>query len=156
MASARLVAPRLVCAALLFSTAVRAEPKSPPRRTSAVLELRNLMSPAEFRTSGLDKLSARELASLDDWLGRLVVRLLTDRKATGCETALKSRIDGDFEGWNGDTLFQLENGHVWKQRGTASHYVYRYSPPVLIYRSEAGCRMKVDGVGDEILVERLK
>jgi hypothetical protein len=133
-----------------------AQPSPPSRRSSAVLELRNLMTPVEFRTAGLERLTAQELASLDGWIGRLVVRLLTERKQAGCASAVETRIDGDFEGWNGDTLFELENGQVWKQRGSASQYTYRFSPAVVIYRSESGCKMKVDGVEGEILVERLK
>jgi hypothetical protein len=146
----------LLLALLLATQAVRAEPHAPVSRPDAVLELANLMAPADFRAAGLDKLSADELAMLDDWVGAFIVRALSARLRAGCTEPVESRVDGDFEGWDGNTLFQLENGQVWAQRGTASRYAYRVSPPVLIYETEAGCAMRVDGMEDEVPVERLR
>jgi hypothetical protein len=134
----------------------RAEPIPPERPPPAVLELRNLMSGAEYRTAGLEKLSAQELEALDDWIGRLVVRLLTDRKQAGCSSPVDSRVDGEFEGWTGRTVVQLENGQIWKQRSAAEAYAYRVAPRVQVHRTAAGCHMKVDGVEGEMLVERLR
>jgi hypothetical protein len=135
--------------------AAHAEPARPLLEPGKVLALRNLMKPDEFRAAGLDRLSRQELSTLDDWVGRLAVRLLTVRTRAGCSSPVDSRIDGDFEGWDGGTLFELENGQVWMQRGTARQHTYRFSPRVRIHRSTSGCAMTVDGVG-EVLVERLR
>ena len=43
---------------------------------------------------------------------------------SSCSPAIESRIDGQFEGWDGDTLFQLSNGQIWQQ--TQYAYTYRY------------------------------
>jgi hypothetical protein len=146
----------LFLALLLAAQSAGAEPHAPVRRPDAVLELANLMTPADFRAAGLDRLSAAELATLDDWVGAFMVRALSARLRAGCSQPVESRVDGDFEGWDGNTLFQLENGQVWAQRGTASRYEYRVSPAVLIYETEAGCTMQVDGMEGEVPVERLR
>jgi hypothetical protein len=71
-------------------------------------------------------------------------------------TLIESRIDGDFEGWEGDTIFKLQNGQIWQQSSYAYKYRYAYSPKVLIYRSGSVYKMRVDGVDGEITVTRLK
>jgi hypothetical protein len=51
---------------------------------------------------------------------------------------VRARIDGKFEGWDGDTLFVLDNGEVWKQR-TRGRYIHdAESPEVLITRNTLG------------------
>ncbi len=39
---------------------------------------------------------------------------------------LVSRISGDFSGWDGETVFRLENGQVWRQRLRGRYF---YSGP---------------------------
>jgi hypothetical protein len=128
----------------------------PPRQSARILELRNLMSQAEFRAAGLDKLSGAELAALDGWIGRMVARLLLHRKQVGCTAPIESRIGGEFQGWSGRTMFGLENGQVWRQLGTAVHYAYKVSPRAAIRRTADGCALKVEGVEIEVLVERVR
>ena len=53
-----------------------------------------------------------------------------------------SQIDGDFEGWDGDTVFILMNGQVWQQSSYSYHYHYAYSPRVLIFKQGYGYVMK--------------
>ncbi len=68
----------------------------------------------------------------------------------------ESRIDGEFEGWSGSTLFALTNGQIWQQ---ASHSLVRHharSPSVVIYLSGVGYKMKVDGVDETICVRRVR
>ncbi len=43
---------------------------------------------------------------------------------------ITSRHDGKFTGWNGDTLFPLENGQVWKQI-ESGRYSYKADRPVI-------------------------
>jgi len=69
---------------------------------------------------------------------------------------IESRIDGEFTGWEGDTIFKLQNGQIWQQSSYAYKYKYAYSPKVLIYKSGSGYKMRVDGVEGEIVVTRLK
>lgn len=60
---------------------------------------------------------------------------------------VESQIDGELEGWNGDTVFRLVNGQVWQQSAYAYHYHYAYRPRVVVYLSKSGWKLKVDGIG---------
>jgi hypothetical protein len=69
---------------------------------------------------------------------------------------IESRIDGDFNGWDGETVFALQNGQIWRQAAYDYYYQYAYNPSVLIYPASDGRRMKVDGADRTIPVERLQ
>src|SRR5699024_1817896 len=87
--------------------------------------------------AGLDKLSARELARLEAWLGAHP-DIPQSRDATTATPApqntvepgaplhkaerhaVTSHIQGVLHGWSGKTVFRLENGQVWQQRGRDS------------------------------------
>ena len=69
---------------------------------------------------------------------------------------IRTCIDGEFEGWEGDTVFVICNGQVWQQASYAYTYHYAYRPDVLIYRAGGGYRIKVEGVRDTIGVIRLQ
>lgn len=73
-----------------------------------------------------------------------------------CSPAIESQIDGDFEGWSGETLFKLENGQIWEQAEYDYEYEYAYMPDVLIYQAAGGCKLSVSGMDDTILVRRIK
>ena len=127
--------------------------------------VRQLMSDAEFRAAGLEKLSAEELAQLNAWLIRYTAGdaevLRASNKAV--RKAQKSheivaRIQGDFQGWTGKTIFRLDNGQVWKQR---LDNTYRYrgaaNPQVRIERNWMGFyRMTVLSTGKSVGVSPLR
>ncbi|MBV9546069.1 MAG: hypothetical protein JOY61_16985 [Chloroflexi bacterium] len=69
---------------------------------------------------------------------------------------MDDRIDGEFTGWSGDTVFRLENGQIWQQAESAYLYSYAFNPRVLIYPSSGTWRMQVDGVTETIAVRRLR
>jgi len=69
---------------------------------------------------------------------------------------IETRIDGNFEGWEGETIFKMQNGTIWQQASYAYTYHYAYSPKVFIYSKSGGTYMKVDGVDREIRVKRIK
>lgn len=132
--------------------------KAPP-----LLDVQKLMSVSEFREAGLQKLSAEEIDALNAWLSRFAVKLYgsasstTDDSTTASAPAvIETQIEGEFEGWSGDTIFKLANGQIWQQSSYAYTYHYAYRPKVLIYKTGAVYQMKVDGVGDAIQVKRLK
>lgn len=68
---------------------------------------------------------------------------------------IKSRVDGEFNGWEGDTVVKLENGQVWQQSEYWYHYHYAYMPDVTI-TNNGGYKMSVAGVPQAVRVERLK
>ena len=71
-------------------------------------------------------------------------------------SAIKSRIDGEFKGWDGDTVFKLTNGQVWQQDQYGYVYHYAYNPEVIIYKVNFGYEMMVKGLDQTIKVKRLK
>ena len=128
-------------------------------------DIRRVMTAAEFKKAGLDRLTPEELTALNSWFGRYLVRLYnsvtSDDKVptTGTITpaaVIETQMDGDFEGWDGETLFKLANGQIWQQASYAYTYHYAYRPKVLIYKNGATYRMKVDGVTETISVKRIK
>ncbi len=70
-------------------------------------------------------------------------------------SVIESRIDGAFEGWNGDSVYRLLNGQVWQQVEYRYRYHYRYSPDVIIYRTSSGYKMKVEGCDTIVRVVEL-
>ena len=101
--------------------------------------LEERMTGREFREAGLYKLSDEELAFLNrwiqvralaagevpDWLAGRVAETSSgmaaatggDRRgfADGDRSPINSRLRGSFNGWRGETRFELENGMVWEQ-----------------------------------------
>lgn len=69
---------------------------------------------------------------------------------------IESQIEGDFEGWEGDTIFKLANGQIWQQVNYAYTYHYAFRPKVMIIKTNGVYKMKVDGVASTISVKRLK
>ncbi len=69
---------------------------------------------------------------------------------------LESQIEGNFEGWDGDTIFKLTNGQIWQQARFAFHYHYAFRPNIVIYPTSDGWMMKVEDVTETIQVKRLK
>lgn len=65
---------------------------------------------------------------------------------------LESQIDGDFEGWQGETVFRLINGQYWQQVSFSYVYQYAFAPAVQIVREGLGYRMYVAEVEPSILV----
>ena len=99
--------------------------------------LEEQMSGKEFTATGLNKLTPEELEALNNWIRRHSVATL-DQPKGGSYTAdagtegdqrgfknkndskedrseINSRIKGNFAGWNGHTVFVLENGMIWEQ-----------------------------------------
>lgn len=69
---------------------------------------------------------------------------------------VESHIEGEFDGWEGDTIVALINGQIWEQVDSYYHYHYEYMPTVFIYNSESGYKMRVEGIDRSVLVRRLR
>ena len=67
-------------------------------------------------------------------------------------TAIKSTIVNDFNGWSGDTIFELQNGQIWKQ--DKYKYFYAYRPKVTIVK--VGSKHILNVKGKSIRVKRIK
>ena len=71
-------------------------------------------------------------------------------------SVIQTSIDGEFQGWEGETIFKMMDGSIWQQSSYAYMYHYAYSPEVIIYNKSGTTYMKVEDVDDEIEVRRIK
>src|SRR5215467_7268990 len=82
--------------------------------------VKGMMSPEEFRSAGLNKLSPEELQKLDAWLQgyRETTEKTVEKKVKQSFFKFEpivSRVDGSFSGLHGRTVIKLEDGTIWKQ-----------------------------------------
>ncbi|WEK68286.1 MAG: hypothetical protein P0Y62_10440 [Candidatus Chryseobacterium colombiense] len=63
-------------------------------------------------------------------------------------------IISDFNGWKGDTIFEMDNGEIWKQDSYDYDYNYSYRPKAAIYENGLKSIMIVEGKSIE--VKRIK
>lgn len=77
------------------------------------------------------------------------------RQAPSAEI-IESQIEGEFSGWDGETIFKLTNGQIWQQAAYAYTYTYKYRPKVLIFGSGGSYQMQVEGMDSRIRVTRLR
>ena len=76
--------------------------------------------------------------------------------ASPSQAVIESRIDGDFNGWEGETIFKLTNGQIWQQASYSYSYHYAFRPSILIIQTRGGYVMQVEGMSDKISVRRLR
>jgi len=115
-----------------------------PALLSAVAQqagnLQERMSAAEFYDAGLNKLSAQELATLNQWLAThqgagiaapaaaaagsaaaaaepAIRPVAGAKRPTTKRQAFQAHIVGRFTGFSGDSLISLDNGQQWQQIG---------------------------------------
>jgi hypothetical protein len=108
--------------------------------------IKALMSAEDFSAAGLDRLSEEELEALDAWLVRYTAGEAAILRQDNVEVReaskafeIVTRITGDFRGWDGETVFRLENGQVWRQRLQGRYtYVGPANPEVRITRNWMG------------------
>jgi hypothetical protein len=124
--SPRSVLVRSVLAAcLIAASAIGAQPAWAWAHT-AYIKIEQRLTPAQMHETGLDALSAEQLARLNDILQGEVVtaqaesatREVPQRGAAsyiGMDTApITTRLKGSISSWEPGTVFELENGQVWK------------------------------------------
>ncbi|NIJ68174.1 hypothetical protein [Xanthomonas sp. 60] len=137
-------------------------------------ELRQQMSPAEFKAAGLDKLDAAELAALDRWLqARAGAAALEAAREEGRQEVVSknrgfldfgsrepivSTLPGEFRGFAQGRVYVLGNGQHWEQTDGASvGGVRRQDAGVSITPSLTGAwYMQVQGVNTRAKVKRVK
>lgn len=164
------------CAALVCLGATGLHAQAPAQKFSETLT-------AEQRAAiGLGKLSPEEVAALDaaaDAFRRsveavatkqavaeykkheepgIVARALASFKRQEAEARqenINAHIVGRFTGWEGHTVFRLDNGQTWRQVGSGMYYVSPVqNPEVEIYRTSSGIfRLRVSD-GPSIAVMR--
>jgi len=137
-----------VCVILACAPGVHAAPE----QTSGSIQ--DVMTPAEFKAAGLNKLSPEELQKLNAWLQgyREVAEKAAAKKATSVASRTKldllvSRVDGTFNGLTGRTVIRLEDGTVWKQANADDRYRPKVTdhPAAVVIHGIFGYKMQVEG-----------
>jgi hypothetical protein len=76
------------------------------------------------------------------------------------EEPLESRLTGDFRGWNGNSVFNLEDGTRWVQQNKSESYEYSpvlHSPKVKIRPAAfRGFWLEIEGVNLQVRVVPLE
>jgi hypothetical protein len=121
--------------------------------------IKEMMSPEEFKASGLNKLSSEELEKLNAWLQgyREATEKVTEKKTEKRVAAkspffhhepIVSRVDGSFAGLKGKTVIKLEDGTVWKQANLDDHAgpSPMDHPGAAVFWAGLGYKMRIQGV----------
>ena len=147
--------------------------------------LEEQMSGKEFTAAGLDKLTPQELEALNQWIRSRSLATLegpasaAPAAATAAAAAqepagdqrgfrsekeeedrspITSRIVGKFSGWDGESVFKLENGMIWEQADNDKFYIREVENPVAII--EPGIfgtwRLHIEGYNSECRVKRIQ
>lgn len=144
------------------------------------------MTGKEFMESGLNKLSEAELNALNKWLrdhsvatleNATVNRSVSSSAAAGSVTTaagtvdrrgfegkatrkekIVSRLVGEFTGWDGETVFTLENGMVWKQDQSDKYFTKPAVNPEITIKPGMfnAWRLSVEGYNKSLQVARIQ
>jgi hypothetical protein len=66
----------------------------------------------------------------------------------------EAKIDGEFQGWDGDNYYRLSNGEVWQQAHHAYSYHYAYQPNARILSDGSRFFLEVEGMSEPVEVKR--
>jgi hypothetical protein len=69
---------------------------------------------------------------------------------------IDTHMDGVFNGWDGETVWKMQNGQTWQQSSFGYLYQYEYSPHVLIFEFRGEWIMQVEGLEETIEVKKLR
>jgi len=145
-----------------------------PQIAPLSITIDQVMSHQDMVATGASSLTPTQRRALDSWLNAYTMHVLRVASeadhppaipqqrssvfppAQPCSPAIETQMSGEFEGWDGETIFRLDNGQIWEQSSYNYTYHYAYRPEVIIYSSGGGCKMKVDGVSDTISVRLIR
>ena len=147
--------------------------------------LEEQMTGKEFMASGLGKLSQQELDALNAWIrAHSLGTLDTPTAAAAASTTsaspeaavaggdrrglasddktddspIRSAILGEFDGWDGQTIFKLENGMIWVQDDRDKFFIKDLENPVAVI--EPGMfnswSLHIEGYKSECKVKRIQ
>ena len=142
--------------------------------------LEEQMSGKEYTAAGLDKLTPAELDALNNWIRGHSLGTL-DQPKPGSVTAstntsgdmrglsqksndnedkspIQSRIIGSFSGWDGRTIFKLENGMIWEQDDKDKFYIREVQNPAVTIKPGifGSWHLSIEGYSSKCRVERLQ
>ena len=124
------------------------------------ITLDRLLPKAKQVEMGLHKLTSKERDKLRIYIIDMFLKGIEEGKkqiaSAQLPNVIESQIDGNFEGWEGETVVKLMNGQIWQQSEYYYHYHYAFMPKVLIYKSSGVYKMKVEGIKKTVRVIQLK
>lgn len=146
--------------------------------------LEEQMTGREFMATGLNKLSQEELDALNNWLRAHSLGTIDapasaavaaaspspepsaaggDRRGLSSDDGkddepIRSAILGEFKGWDGQTIFKLENGMIWVQSDKDKFYVKDLENPIAVIESGmfGSWQLHVEGYKSECKVKRIQ
>lgn len=148
--------------------------------------LEEQMTGKEFMATGLGKLSQQELDALNAWvrshsLGTLDTPTAASAASSTASAApvpsvaggdrrglasdegkddspIKSPILGEFTGWDGQTIFKLENGMIWVQDDRDKFFVKDLENPVAVIEPGlfSSWSLHIEGYKSECKVKRIQ
>jgi hypothetical protein len=71
------------------------------------------------------------------------------------DVILIANVNGDFEGFDGETLFALSNGTYWLQDEYKYWYHYSYCPRVEVINVRGRLRLRVEGPSETVAVKQV-
>jgi len=126
-------------------------------------DIRELMTAEEFAASGLSGLSNEQFDVVNRWLLRYSGQAVAEMSSTssalkGADSyTIRSKIAGQFSGWNGPTRFPLQNGQVWETKSTRRYSFSAIDPEVEITRNWLGTyKMRIIDTDKSIYVKRIQ
>lgn len=98
-----------------------------------------------------------ELLEVESKAGIKDAKFTTSRRSLAPSSAIiESNIDGEFKGWEGQTVIRLINGQVWQQNDLQLYLHLAIMPKVMIIPTPGGYKAKVEGVSMSVGVTRLR
>lgn len=142
--------------AITFNTALAEE-------TGKFPGVEGLMTDEQYRSSGMEKLSPQERDALNQWLIEYTAWEAPAIRKTSAEVKeveqkfeISAKIQPPFEGWDGKTVFYLDNGQVWRQRLKGRYYYSGEDTRVTIKKNLFGFYvMTLESTGKSIGVSRI-
>ena len=117
-----------------------------PKRTQAIAQLSSLLPQEEQDILNLAQMSEAQIITL--------TTLLVDYYFAGISDAVQeSKVNEEFEGWDGDTMIELTDDCTFKQKEFHIEYTYRYRPDVTIFLDLISYKNHVEDTDEPIEVE---
>jgi hypothetical protein len=127
---------------------------APAATTAAVVAVPEAAAPVAAPAAVAPALERKPTARAE--LGTTAAFGLEQSDVEGEVKELRARIVGAFTGWEGKTLFKLDNGQVWRQSVTGTYRYKATDPEVVIERSLLGYKLRVVDTKRSIAVRRVK
>lgn len=81
-------------------------------------------------------------------------RKTSDRqRAAAIHLVTQSELEGNCRGWDGDTVFKLSNGEVWKQSAFRARKLHLCCPAVRVWRRGMVFLLEVEAAKEVLPVQ---